>query len=543
MNPRLFPSQRGGFAAPQADTANEAGGLAYQLSPEAALAQMAATCTFGNAYYSSAEQQLEIILKLTEKVSSEFVAKTAVYARQQAFTKDTPALLYCVLMARGDEGLQWTRKIFDHVIDNGRQLIGLTKILRSDVTGRHNFGHATRGMVSDLLGRVPPHVVFRWDIATDGTTLADVIKLARPKPPNAEKAALYGYITKSDKVIKENLPEIVKQYEAFKAYKLEGGEYAPVPPVPFQKISSLKLTPAEWAGCFRSGGWHFTRMNLATALRQQVLDDPELVDLIVSRLRDVEAIRKSRVYPYQLLVAYKRVADKVPGAIRNALHDALEVTVDNVPAIDGQLAVCVDTSGSMSGSISGYRPDGRTSKVACVDVAGLIAASLLRKNPDTVIVPFDTTVHQIHTDPRDSVMTNAQRLARNGGGTNCACALAHLNKSGHKGNLVIYVSDNQAWMETPASSLYGYGGRRTGMAEEWGVYKARNPNARLVNINIQPYDTSQMPEGQKDVYQVGGFSDHIYTLIADWLAGRNADHWVETIKAIDLDQKPARMQK
>jgi len=49
-----------------ADAVNEAGGLAYKLEPKHALAQFAATGTFGNAFYSTAETQLAEVLKLID---------------------------------------------------------------------------------------------------------------------------------------------------------------------------------------------------------------------------------------------------------------------------------------------------------------------------------------------------------------------------------------------------------------------------------------------------------------------------------------------
>ncbi len=53
---------------PKADAVNEAGGLAYKLEPKHSLAQVAATGTFGNAFYSTAETQLGDVLKLIEEV-------------------------------------------------------------------------------------------------------------------------------------------------------------------------------------------------------------------------------------------------------------------------------------------------------------------------------------------------------------------------------------------------------------------------------------------------------------------------------------------
>ena len=60
----------------------------------------------------------------------------------------------------------------------------------------------------------------------------------------------------------------------------------------------------------------------------------------------------------------------------------------------------------------------------------------------------------------------------------------------------------------------------------------------MININIVANTTSQMSEKDPSVYQIGGFSDLVFVLIADWLAGRTTDFWVDTIKKIDLDQKP-----
>lgn len=58
----------GSGSASAADAVNEAGGLAYKLEPKHALAQIAATGTFGNTYYSDASQQLKDVLELIETI-------------------------------------------------------------------------------------------------------------------------------------------------------------------------------------------------------------------------------------------------------------------------------------------------------------------------------------------------------------------------------------------------------------------------------------------------------------------------------------------
>ncbi|MDA4543724.1 hypothetical protein NY997_22430, partial [Escherichia coli] len=77
---------------PQADTVNEAGGLAYRRDSRAALALYAATGCLNNTFYSDAEAQLQQVLALTAQVEPRFIARTALYARQVAHMKDMPAL-------------------------------------------------------------------------------------------------------------------------------------------------------------------------------------------------------------------------------------------------------------------------------------------------------------------------------------------------------------------------------------------------------------------------------------------------------------------
>ena len=69
---------------------------------------------------------------------------------------------------------------------------------------------------------------------------------------------------------------------------------------------------------------------------------------------------------------------------------------------------------------------------------------------------------------------------------------------------------------------------------EWTQFKERNPQARMVCIDIQPYGTTQAQE-RDDIVNVGGFSDQVFRLLADVAAGRHsADHWVQRDRARTL---------
>ena len=76
-----------------ANCVNAAGGAAYALEARQALAQLALTGTLNDTYYVDAHAQLDELLQRCFEVSPAFVAKTAIYAREQGRMKDTPVRL------------------------------------------------------------------------------------------------------------------------------------------------------------------------------------------------------------------------------------------------------------------------------------------------------------------------------------------------------------------------------------------------------------------------------------------------------------------
>jgi 60 kDa SS-A/Ro ribonucleoprotein len=459
--------------------------------------------------------QLQTVLDLCSKAEPEFVAKLALYTRTKGYMKDMPALL-CAVLATRSPGL--FAEVFDRVIDDGKMLRNFVQIMRSGATGRKSLGTLPKRMVQQWLENRTDEQVFRASVG-NAPSLADIVKMVHPKAASERRNALYAYlIGRANDGAK--LPEIVKQLEAFKT-----GEASQPPDVPFQMLTALPLEREHWIEIARNAPWQMTRMNLNTFARHGVFENAELVRLVAGRLASAEMIAKAKVFPYQLMAAFAQVDSAVPTEIREALQDAMEVAIDNVPEIQGKVYVCPDVSGSMQSPITGHRK-GSTSVVRCVDVAALVAAAILRKNRQAEVLPFESKVVAVNLNPRDSVMSNARKLASlPAGGTNCSAPLQLLNQRQAKGDVVVFVSDNESWVDSP---WYGrFGGGRTETMSQWAAYKGRNPKAKMVCIDIQPYGTTQAKE-RDDILNIGGFSDQVFEIIALFAKGARrpcyADH-------------------
>jgi 60 kDa SS-A/Ro ribonucleoprotein len=544
VNMSLFSSKSARL--PRADAVNEAGGRAYTLEPKQALAQVAATGTFGDAYYSTAGTQLGEVLKLIDTIDDDqYLAKLAVYARQKAAMKDMPAALLVALSVRNTELMH---RVFDRVVDNGRVLRTAFQMIRSGQF-KNRAGIARTGLSSSLqrafqrsLNEASVAKLMSASIGND-PSLRDILRMARPTPKDDERRALFGWLT--DKAIEKwtpageaNLPTEVQALAAYRAATDEAtqllvmGELAGVR---WDLLADAAKGPSVWAAIARKMGPQALRMNLNTLLRHDVLATTEMVNYVADRIADAAEVARSRQFPYQYFAAYVNTDNQVPAKIKAALHKAAEIACGNVPELPGPVVIGLDTSGSMGCAVTGNRGRGATSKMRCVDVAALFAAAILRRNPDSVVIPFDTQAYDVRVDPSDSILSIAERLSKyGGGGTNCALPLeaANVRYRNRKFAGVVLVSDNESWVGTGRHGS-------TGVMTAWETFVAhqrklagREAAPKLVCIDIQPYQTVQAVE-RKDILNIGGFSDAVFNVVSNYFIDDNA-RFVREVEAVEL---------
>src|SRR5512133_2135443 len=188
-NKNLFQSIVGKLL-PKTNAVNEEFAPAYRFSDKHALAQFAATGCLNSTFYASDAQQLDKVLALCQKVEPEFIARTALYARQKGFMKDLPALLVAVLSLKGP-GLM--AEVFDRVIDSPKMLRNFVQIMRSGAVGRKSLGSLPKRMVEQWLTARTDQQVFNGSVGQD-PSIADIVKMVHPKPATASRQSLYAYL-------------------------------------------------------------------------------------------------------------------------------------------------------------------------------------------------------------------------------------------------------------------------------------------------------------------------------------------------------------
>ena len=514
-NKGLFASALAKFL-PAADALNREHAPAYAYGPEARLAQLAATGTLHDNFYTGAETQLGDVLDSARACAPLFVAKAAVYARSRGAMKDMPALLAAYLtLADPDLSVP----VFERVIDNGRMLRSFVQIMRSGAVGRTSLGTRPKRLVQLWLERASMARLMQAATGSD-PSLADVVRMVHPKPADEGRKAFYAWLIGRP----YDVAALPAQIAAFEAWK-QAPEGA-LPDVPFEWLTAFPLSAEQWAALAGRMGWQALRINLNTLARHGAFGVEGVTDAVAARLVDRDALRKVRPLPYQLMVALGSAGAGVPLKVQAALEEALELSLRGVPKVPGRVVVCPDVSGSMVSPVTGYRK-GASSKVRCIDVAALVAAALLRRNPEAQVMPFEQDVVPLTLDPFARVAANAETLAGiGGGGTNVSAPLALLNARNAAVDLVVIVSDNESWID---GTRYG----ATATMREWEKLKRRVPAAKLVCIDLQPYGTTQAKSG-KDILNVGGFSDAVFETLACFASGQGERDWVAEVNETEV---------
>ncbi|MFN5852767.1 MAG: vWA domain-containing protein, partial [Pirellulaceae bacterium] len=375
-----------------------------------------------------------------------------------------------------------------------------------------------------------------------------ILRMARPTPKDNQRRALFGWLAGRDverwaPAKESDLPQEVQGLMAFRRAKSEQEQLEAMDRlvgIRWDLLADSARGPKVWARIAETMGPQALRMNLNTLTRHGVFEQSStsgksMIDVVAERIGDKLEVERSRQFPYQYFAAYLHSREKAPKQIQQSLERAVEFACRNVPKLKAPLLIGLDVSGSMGSPVTGRRRIGSTSQMRCVDVAALIAAAILRSNPGSIVIPFDTQAYRADWGASTSIMKLAENLARfGGGGTNCAlpveAALEWHGRNRFAG--VVIVSDNESWVGEECEG-------ETGLIHAWNAFAAKQRqlfgeevHPKMVCIDLQPNTTTQACDRQ-DIMNIGGFSDAVFSTIGQFF-GVSPMHWVDEVEAIEL---------
>jgi 60 kDa SS-A/Ro ribonucleoprotein len=235
------------------------------------------------------------------------------------------------------------------------------------------------------------------------------------------------------------------------------------------------------------------------------------VGVVVGKLADAEAIRKSRVHPIQCLTALctyaaghgqrgKLTWTPIPQIV-DALDGAFYAAFGNVEATGKRFVLALDVSGSMSGGEVAGVP-GLTPRKASAAMAMVTA----RTEAQYAVMGFFTEFIPLNFSPRERLDDICERVTGIPfGDTDCALPMLWALKAGVEADCFIVYTDNETWAGRihPSQALRQYR-EKTGIA------------AKLVVCGMVANEFSIADPKDGGMLDVVGFDTATPQIIADF---------------------------
>lgn len=493
-------------------TLNHEGEVAYTLSPKLELySAVVTTMMSGDKFYEKKDDTLNRIRGLVATIAKTdpvFVAKLAVYAREQMHLRSVPL----VLLVELDKVLTHVDKtmVKQAMIRAIRRPDELTEFMAYFAVAHKKNGtkkfagvsHAIRRGLAGAFTKFDEYQLQKYN-RPNAIKLRDILFLAHPKPTDEAQAAVW----------KRLIADELATPETWEVKLSEGGD---------------KTQSWEELIDGRKMGYMATLRNLRNILEANV--SPEHIQKVIALLTNKEAVLRSKLFPFRFYAAAKElesVDSMFAPLILSALDAAMQHAAQNIKgfAPTDRIHVSVDTSGSMSSALSDR------SKIRLQDV-GLIMGMLLQEVSPLVEVSIFGTTHKRVNLTKGNILGNTHKLAQYsdmvGSSTNGYLVPRDLLDRKAVVDRVVIFTDCQLYRD---SLSYGWGGSRPESFEKlWKQYRKEiAPNAKLYIFDLAGYGNTPVSVNSDGVHLISGWSEKVFDIIEAYENGSSAVKAIEEI--------------
>lgn len=449
-------------------TVNKEGHVAYKMTDKSKLITQV-LCSFINEqkFYGDNTEEMKKTIQKVIASDPEFVSKLAVFARRE-FNMRSVAHVLTAYLAHEPNGKPYVRKTVKGVSLRGDDV---TEIMAFYL---NTFGkpvpNALKKGIADVLGTFDEYTLAKYKGDGNAVKMRDLICICHPKPENKAREELYK------RCIEGNL-EIPETWET--------------------QLSANGNNAETWEKLIDSGKVGY--MALIRNLRNILNARPYNVDKVLQKISDPVAVKKSKQLPFRFLSAYKSVGGNGTSKVFDALEDAVDAAIDNIPRIPGKTVIAIDVSGSMCSTISSK------SDVSCSEIALMLGLIANRICEESIVYTFDDTIRTMDVSHRNGILYTTVHSRPRGGGTNMGLPFREMMRNRINADRVIILSDNMC------NCGVGWWNNKTvqTLADEYR--RSTGNNIWVHAIDLQGYGTQQFAGPRTNI--IAGWSEKVFDFI------------------------------
>lgn len=443
-------------------TVNKSGNAAYKMKDKEKLVTQV-LCSFFNEkkFYGDNSAEMQETIKRVIKTDPKFIANLAVFARREFNMRSVSHVLIAHL-AHEVEGKPYVRKATKAVSLRGDDV---TEIMACylDMFGKP-IPNALKKGISDTMQGFDEYTLAKYKGNGKSVKMRDLLCLCRPTPINAAQSELWKRLLNDE---------------------LET-------PYTWETELSAKGNNADtWEKLIDSGKVGY--MALLRNLRNILQANPSNIKKVLETIENPERVKKSKQLPFRYLSAYKELGNIGGSRVFDALENAVEASIDNIPKLDGTTVIAVDTSGSMGWAVSG------NSKTSCGEIAMLLGLCANKICENSYFYTFNTSIKKHAISHRSGILEQATRTYC-GGGTDMSLPFERLIGERIKADRIIILSDNECNRTSCPVQRYADKYRALYGKDIW-----------VHAIDLQGYGTQQFCGAKTNV--ISGWSEKVFDFI------------------------------
>ncbi|UTN03910.1 TROVE domain-containing protein [Flavobacterium bizetiae] len=467
---------------------------AFTLGTDYELYAAVVTTSLNASFYEKDTTRLERIKELIKKADPVFVAKLAVYARNEMHMRSVPLVLI-VELAKIYSGDSLISKMIMQVIQRADEI---TELLAYYQMANERNGIKKLNRLSKQIQKGLAHSFNKFDeyqfakYNRDGAVkLKDALFLVHPKAKDEAQQTLFN------KIVNDSL-ETPYTWET-ELSRIGQIKY-------FNEAEKQKAFTQKWEELIDSNkiGYMALLRNLRNIVEANVSRFHMLK--VCDYLSNEKAVANSKQLPFRFLAAYrelKTLDSKYISMILDALEDAVMVSAQNIKGFDINTSVVIacDVSGSMQKNIS------PKSKVMLYDI-GLMLGMLMQNRCKNVVSGMFGDRWKIINMPKRAILSNVDEYYKREGevgySTNGYLVLEDLISRNEIVDKVMLFTDVQMW-----NSNY----TKDSFANSWSRYKNIAPNAKLYLFDLAGYGQAPINVEKNDVHLIAGWSDKVFDVL------------------------------
>ena len=404
------------------------GGLAYERDAESALFLLAATNMVGeDTFYERAGERdtrfVDLVHTVTE-ANPAFIAGAdpdagriglAQYLRESMLMRSASVVMAAEYVAAGGVGGRSVVARALHRADEPAEMLGYWL----HAHGRRVPMPVKRGIADAARRLYTERAALRYDGLSRQVRMADVIELTHPSPRDERQSALFRWLLDrrhhDDATADARVLPMLAASAALGAVPAEdrrsllrarGPDALASAGASWERLSGWLpggMDAEAWEAVIPSMGVMALVRNLRNFDQASISE--AAVEAVIAKITDAVQVGDARLFPYQVWAAYKHAPSD---DWKRALARTLDLTVANIPALDGTLVV-IDTSGSMQAPVSGR------SKLQRVEVAAVMAMATARRASDVDVVIYGQTNSRVKGLSGMSVLGGVDAVVRSVG--------------------------------------------------------------------------------------------------------------------------------